>query len=226
MLSYGLTVINLVFKDNTATAGNGGGAWVDVTATLTNCSFTGNKSLGNYAGGGLYINDDDISLTNCLIAGNEAASGRAPGFANGSDDLYRHYRNADRHHPHGIERVGSRQAGNESYLVVGSYYSRYFGHDCRHLLGHNGYQWLFGQHQFDAHQYALHQHPYPARARLARLREYPRPGRYHPRRHRAVHLPVVSERADFAQSNFPYPHSKHGKHGSDGNLFGGRDGCL
>ena len=44
------------------------------TATLTNCTVSGN-SAGYGGGGGLYNNGGTATLTNCTVSGNSAADG-------------------------------------------------------------------------------------------------------------------------------------------------------
>jgi len=62
------TLTNCTVSGNSAS--NGGGLWSCGTAMLTNCTVSGNSASG-YFGGGLY-NHGTATLTNCTVSGNSA----------------------------------------------------------------------------------------------------------------------------------------------------------
>jgi predicted outer membrane repeat protein len=73
-LNRGLTISNTTFANNTANK-QGGGLWMmDAPLTLTNSTFSGNKTLGsdfNRNGGGMALYGS-ATITNCTIANNSA----------------------------------------------------------------------------------------------------------------------------------------------------------
>ena len=64
------TLTNCTVSGNaTGPYGGGGGLYnFDGTATLTNCTVSGN-SAGTYGGGGLYNQYGTTTLTNCTVSG-------------------------------------------------------------------------------------------------------------------------------------------------------------
>ena len=63
------TLTNCTFTGNRAND-DGGGANFNATATLTNCTFNNNSVDGNGGGGGAYF-EGQGTLTNCTFTGNE-----------------------------------------------------------------------------------------------------------------------------------------------------------
>lgn len=80
--SANLTVINSVFRSNTATggscvgtgAGHGGALVVGGAVTLINCTFIENRSSGAYTGGGAILSSGSLALINCVLAGNQCTT--------------------------------------------------------------------------------------------------------------------------------------------------------
>jgi CSLREA domain-containing protein len=67
-----LTAIDSTIRRNLASGSGGGGGIIAITATLTNCTVSGN-SVG-YSGGGLF-DYGTATLTNCTVSGNQAYEG-------------------------------------------------------------------------------------------------------------------------------------------------------
>ena len=70
---------NSTLSMNTATIGEGGGIYNEGTATLTNVTLSGNKSLND--GGGIY-NEGTATLTNVTLSGNETTEDSGGGISN------------------------------------------------------------------------------------------------------------------------------------------------
>ncbi|HBA85776.1 MAG TPA: hypothetical protein DCZ95_16965 [Verrucomicrobia bacterium] len=63
---------------NGMTNGIGGGVWVQTAGTISNCTITGNRSLGNNAAGGGVVMKNGGLLVQCRISGNWISGTNAP----------------------------------------------------------------------------------------------------------------------------------------------------
>ena len=67
------TVLNCLFTNNSA-SGSGAGMYVNGTANVSGCAFTGNASLGGYQGGAAIYSNGSVVVVNSTFTGNTAAS--------------------------------------------------------------------------------------------------------------------------------------------------------
>ena len=113
------TLTNCTVSGNTA-GHNGGGLYVNNSGatTLTNCTVSGNSAGHN--GGGLYVNDSGTTtLTDCTVSGNTASHNGGGLYINNSGtthtDQLHRQRNSARYYGGGVDNNATTESGQHDH---------------------------------------------------------------------------------------------------------------